>query len=91
MSLHLLSLAIPGMLMMQGTTLMVGSLTEAAWLLNLLKGFHVAQVDPVNIWAGDLLLVLAAALTVGLMGTGLVTAKLATGKTGAIVVEMAAI
>jgi arginine/serine-rich splicing factor 7 len=36
--------------------------------------YHVAQEDPVNIWAGDRLLVLAAALTVVLMGTGLVTA-----------------
>jgi hypothetical protein len=45
----------------------------------------------VNTWVGDLLLVLAAALTVELMGTGLVTAKLVTGKIGAIVVEIAAI
>jgi hypothetical protein len=65
----------------------------------LLKGFRVDKegLDPVtavvtvNIWVGDLLLVLAAALTVGLMGTGLVTAKLATGKIGATVVEMVAI
>jgi hypothetical protein len=61
--------------------------------------FRVAKggLDPVtvvataNIWAGDLLLVLAVALTVGLMGTGLVTAKLATGKIGATAVEMVAI
>jgi hypothetical protein len=57
----------------------------------------VAKEDPVtvvvtvNIWVGDLLLDLAAALTVGLMGTGLVTAKLVTGKIGAIVVEIVAI
>jgi len=50
----------------------------------------VAVVVTVNIWVGDLLLVLAAALTVGLMGIGLVTAKLATGKIGAIVVEIVA-
>jgi len=51
----------------------------------------VTVVVTVNIWVGDLLLVLAAALTVGLMGTGPVTAKLVTGKTGAIVVEIVAI
>jgi hypothetical protein len=51
----------------------------------------VTAVVTVNIWAGDLLLVLAVALIVGLMGTGLVTAKLATGKIGATVVEMVAI
>jgi hypothetical protein len=45
----------------------------------------------VNTWAEDLLLVLAAALTVGLMGTGHVTAKLGTGKTNAIDVETGAI
>ena len=45
----------------------------------------------VNIWVGDLLLVLAVVLTVGLMGIGLVTAKLATGKIGAIGVEIVAI
>jgi hypothetical protein len=66
----------------------------------LLKGFRVAKeeevtvtvavVVTVNIWVGDLLLVLAVALTVGLMGIGLVTAKLATGKIGAIVVEIVA-
>lgn len=50
----------------------------------------VAVVVTVNIWVGDLLLVLAVALTVGLMGIGLVTAKLATGKIGAIVVEIVA-
>ena len=50
----------------------------------------VAVAVTVNIWVGDLLLVLAVALTVGLMGTGLVTAKLATGKIGAIVVEIVA-
>jgi hypothetical protein len=48
-------------------------------------------VVTVNIWVGDLLLVLAVALTVELMATGLVTAKLATGKIGATVVEMVAI
>ena len=53
--------------------------------------FHVAQEDPVNIWAVDRLLVLAAALTVVLMGTGLVTAKLVTGKTDATAVEIGAI
>jgi hypothetical protein len=59
--------------------------------------FHVAKEGPVtvvvtvNIWAGDLLLDLVAALTVGLMGIGLVTAKLVTGKIGAIVVEIVAI
>lgn len=53
--------------------------------------FHEAQEDPVNIWAGDRLLVLAAALTVVLMGTGLVTAKLVTGKTDATAVEIGAI
>jgi len=65
----------------------------------LLKGFRVAKEGPgpvtavvtVNTWVGDLLLVLAVALTVGLMGTGLVTAKLVTGKIGATVVEMVAI
>lgn len=50
----------------------------------------VAVVVTVNIWVADLLLVLAVALTVGLMGIGLVTAKLATGKIGAIVVEIVA-
>ena len=50
----------------------------------------VAVVVTVNIWVGDLLLVLGVALTVGLMGIGLGTAKLATGKTGAIVVEIVA-
>jgi hypothetical protein len=59
-------------------------------LLSLLKGFHVAQEDPVNIWAGDHLQVLAAALTVVWMGTGLVTAKLVTGKTGATAAEIGA-
>lgn len=68
---------------------------------SLLKGFRVAKeeevtvtvavVVTVNIWAGGLLLVLAAALTVALMAIGLVTAKLATGKIGAIVVEIVAI
>ena len=48
----------------------------------------VTVVVTVNIWVGDLLLVLAVALTVGLTGTGLVTAKLATGKIGATAVEM---
>jgi hypothetical protein len=65
----------------------------------LLKGFRVAKeglapvtvVVTVNIWVGDLLLVLAVALTVELMATGLVTAKLATGKIGATAVEMVAI
>jgi hypothetical protein len=53
----------------------------------------VVQEDPgiVNTWAEDLLLVLATALTVGWMGTGHVTAKLGTGKTGAIDVETGAI
>jgi hypothetical protein len=51
----------------------------------------VTVVVTVNIWAGDLLLVLAAALTVGLMDTGLVTAKLVTGKIGAIVAVTVAI
>jgi len=51
----------------------------------------VTVVVNVNIWVGGLLLVLAAALTVGLMGIGLVTAKLATGKIGAIAVEIVAI
>jgi len=51
----------------------------------------VTVVVIVNIWVGDLLLVLAVALTVGLMGIGPVTAKLATGKIGATVVEMVAI
>jgi len=55
------------------------------------KGFHVVQEDPVNIWARDRLLVLAAALTVVWMGTGLVTAKLVTGKTDATAVEIGAI
>jgi len=67
-------------------------------LLSLLKGFLVAReglglvtaVVTVNIWVGDLLLVLAVALTVGLTGTGLVTAKLETGKIGATAVEMVA-
>ena len=69
-------------------------------MLSLLKGFRVAKeeevtvtvavVVTVNIWAGGLLLVLAAALTVALMAIGLVTAKLATGKIGAIVVEIVA-
>jgi hypothetical protein len=51
----------------------------------------VTVVVTVNIWVGDLLLVLAVALTVELMATGLVTAKLATGEIGATVVEMVAI
>jgi len=51
----------------------------------------VIVVVTVNIWVGDLLLALAAALTVELMGTGLVTAKPAIGKIGAIVVEIAVI
>jgi len=55
------------------------------------EGGPVTVVVTVNIWVGDLLLVLAAALTVGLMGIGLVTAKLVTGKIGAIVVEIVAI
>jgi len=51
----------------------------------------VTVVVNVNIWVGGLLLVLAAALTVGLTGIGLVTAKLVTGKIGAIAVEIVAI
>ena len=50
----------------------------------------MAQEGPVNIWAGNHLQVLAAALTVVLMGTGLVTAKLVTGKTGATAAEIGA-
>lgn len=51
----------------------------------------MAKEDPGSTWAGDLLLVLAAALTVVLMGTGLVTAKLVTGKTDATAVEIVVI
>lgn len=50
----------------------------------------VTAVVTVNIWVEGPLLVLAAALTVVLMGTGLVTAKLVTGKTGATVVVIVA-
>ena len=51
----------------------------------------VTVVVTVNIWVGALLLVLAVVLTVGLMGIGLVTANLATGKIGAIGVEIVGI
>ena len=65
-------------------------------VFNLMLRFRVAKEGPgpvtvvvtVNIWVGALLLVLAVALTVGLTGTGPVTAKLVTGKIGATVVEM---
>jgi hypothetical protein len=51
--------------------------------------FHVAQEDPV-IWAEDHLQEKVAALTVVLMGTGLVTAKLVIGRTGATAAEIGA-
>ena len=91
MIMALLSLAIPGMQMMQGMSLMAKRLMGAASLLSLQEGSRVAQEVPASTWAEDPLLVLAAALTVGLMGTGLVTAMLATGKISAIAVEKRAI
>ena len=69
------------MLRKQGTTLMAGMLMEAAFLLSLLKGFHVVLVVHVNIWGEDLLLEQVGVLTVGLMVTGQETARLVTGRT----------
>lgn len=65
--------------------------TQSKYAIHANFRFHVALEDHVNIWAEDHHLVLAAALTVGLMGTGPVTAKLETGKTDAIGVETGAI
>ena len=70
------------MLRKQGTTLMAGMLMEAAFLLSLLKEFHVVLlVVHVNIWGEDLLQEQVAVLTVGLMVTGQETARLVTGGT----------
>ena len=55
---------------------------EAAFLLSLLKEFHVVLlVVHVNIWGEDLLQEQVAVLTVGLMVTGQETARLVTGRT----------
>ena len=61
---------------------MAGMLMEAAFLLSLLKEFHVVLlVVHVNIWGEDLLQEQVAVLTVGLMVTGQETARLVTGRT----------
>ena len=61
---------------------MAGMLMEAAFLLSLLKEFHVVLlVVHVNIWGEDLLQERVAVLTVGLMVTGQETARLVTGRT----------
>jgi hypothetical protein len=61
---------------------MAGMLMEAAFLLSLLKEFHVVLlVVHVNIWGEDLLLEQVGVLTVGLMVTGQETARLVTGRT----------
>lgn len=73
--------------MMQGMSLMAERLMGAASLLSLQKGPRVVQEVPAITPAEDPLLALAAALTVGLMDTGLVTVMLVTGKISAIAVE----
>lgn len=63
---------------------MVGSLMELVLLSSLQRGDHVV---PGNIWEGVLLLGLVVALIVVLMATGLVIARLGTGRINAIAVE----
>lgn len=63
---------------------MVGSLMELVLLLNLQRGDRVV---PGNIWEEVLLLGLVVALIAVLMATGLVIARLGTGRINAIAVE----
>lgn len=65
---------------------MVGMLMEAASQWNLRRECPVGLVVLENIWAEALLLDLDAALIVVLMVTGLVIAKLETGRTSVIAV-----
>lgn len=78
MTTPLLNLAIIEMLMTLDITWMVVTLMGVVLLWNLLKGFLVV---PGNIWVEDQLLDLDAALTAGLMATGLEIAKLGIGRT----------
>lgn len=59
---------------------------EVVSLWNLLEGAHVVLEVLVNILGGELLLVQDAVSIVGLMGIGLGTAKLGTGRISAIAV-----
>ena len=65
---------------------MAGMLMEAVSQWNLQRGYPVDLVVLKNTWAEVLLLDLDAVLTVVLMVTGLVIAKLVTGRTSVIAV-----
>lgn len=73
--------------MTQGMILMAENLMGVVSLLSLQEGSRVVQEVSANM-AEDLL---AAAITVGWMGTGFVIAKLVTGGIGATAVEKWAI